>query len=375
MKRGLPAGLLVLILLLITTLTVFGQGQGVKNLVLMIGDGMGIQQVTAARVASRGADGSINVDRIKYTGFALTHSANNLITDSGAAGTALATGYKTNNGFIAISPSQEKLKSILILAGELGKKVGIVTTTNLTDATPAAFGANNISRQNKAEIAADLLNKDIDLLLGGGLDTFGADPFTRQPKPNSLIKEAEKKGYTFIDTTAGLKNLATAERVLGLFNFGDLNYYDERFVFEPGLAEMTVQALRFLANEQGFFLLIEGGRIDDASHQNDPEKTIKETVEFDQAVGIVLDYAEKRGDTLVIVTADHQTGGFSLNGGLLDGQNLKIGWSTGGHSGSMVPVYAFGPGAINFTGTRHLSVISRLMAEQLGIKEFPQIYQ
>lgn len=375
MKKGFKLTCLVVMTVLLLTLSVFAQDKPVKNLILMIGDGMGIGQITAARVASQGAEGSLNLDEIRYTGFVKTHCANNLVTDSAAAGTALATGVKTNRGFICLDPERRKLKSILSIAQEMGKKVGLVTTTRLTDATPAVFGAHNISRQNEEEIAGNLINKDIDLLMGGGLDTFGVDLFTRKPKSGSLIKQAEENGYTFIDTAEKLKEVSGAKKLLGIFNFGDLNFVNDRFDFEPSLPEMSARALEFLSNDNGFFLMIEGGRIDDASHLNDAEKTINETIEFDQAVGVVLYFAKKSKDTLVIITADHQTGGFALNGGLLNGKNLKIGWTTGWHTGCMVPLYAFGPGAINFTGTHHLTEISRLMAEQLGIETFPCYYE
>ncbi|MCK4258213.1 MAG: alkaline phosphatase [Halanaerobiales bacterium] len=376
MKKRCKFIYLFTFLILLFSVQVSAYYNPVKNVILMIGDGMGIEQVTAARVASQGADGLLNLDELKYTGFLKTHSANNLVTDSAAAGTALATGVKTNNNYVALDPERRKLKSLLILAKEMGKKVGLVTTTRLTDATPAAFGAHNISRKNEKEIAADLINKDIDLLMGGGLDIFGTDPFTRKPKSGSLIRQAEEYGYTFIDTAEKLKNVTDAQKLLGIFNFGDLNFINDRFPpFEPSLPEMSASALEYLSNDNGFFLMIEGGRIDDASHLNDPEKTINETIEFDQAVGVVLDFAKKSKDTLVIITADHQTGGFALNRGLLNGENLSIGWTTGDHTGCMVPIYAYGPGAQNVLGTHHLIDISRLMADQLGIEKYPQYYK
>jgi len=380
MKRRVSSFLVLMIVILLfnvqVSVLVFAQDKTVTNLIIMIGDGMGIPQITIARVSSQGADGRLNLDKIKYTGLVTTHSANNLVTDSAAAGTALATGVKTNKGFIAVDPELKPLKSILILAQRLGKKVGLITTARITDATPATFGANTFDRQNEDEIAVDLIDNGIDLLMGGGLEKFGVDLFTREPKPGSLIKESEEKGYCFIDTVEKLKVLeGPQQKILALFNFGDMNFVRERFDFEPTLIEMTSKALEFLSNDKGFVLMIEGARIDDAGHLNDAEKVINEMVAFDETVGVVLDFASKSKNTLVIVTADHETGGMALNGGLLDGKNLHIAWTTGGHTGSMVPVYAFGPGAINFTGTHHLTEISRLMAEQLGIGTFPYYYE
>jgi alkaline phosphatase len=376
MRKKLQYTLFIFALIILFTFQVLAEDKPVKNLVIMIGDGMGIEQITAARVAFGGHEGRLNLDEIRYTGFAITHSANNLVTDSAAAGTALATGVKTNNGRIAIDPDGKPLKSILVLAQSMGMKTGLVSTARLTDATPASFGANSFNRQNEDEIAMDLINNNINLLFGGGLDKFGADLFTRKPKKNSLINKAIEQGYTFIDTREKLNNLDyIPDKILGLFNFGNMNYINERFDYEPTLPEMTKKALDLLQNNNGFFLMIEGGRIDDASHQNAPDKTINETIAFDRAVGVVLDYARKEGSTLLIITADHQTGGFALNGGSMNGQKLEIGWTTGGHTGTMVPVYAYGPGAENFLGTHHLTEISRLMADLLGINEFPSYYQ
>lgn len=374
-SRGRFTGIIVITMILLLSIQVFAADKVVKNVILMIGDGMGVQQVTAARVASQGVDGVLNLDKLKYTGFVKTHSANNLVTDSAAAGTALATGVKTNNTFISLDPEQKKLKSLLTLAQEKGKKVGLVTTTRLTDATPATFGAHSVSRKYEDEIAEELVSNDINLLMGGGLDTFGADLFTREPKRGSVIRQAEENGYTFIDTADELREVSDEEKLLGIFNFGDLNFYNDRFDFEPGLAEMSQKALDLLANDNGFFLMIEAGRIDDASHLNDAEDTIADTIEFDEAVGVVIDFAAKTEDTLVIITADHQTGGFALNGGLMNGKNINIGWTTTDHTGSMVPIYAYGPGAENVLGTHHHIEISKLLANQMGIDKYPQYFE
>lgn len=347
----------------------------VKNVIMMIGDGMGLSHITAARISKGSPDAELYLDLMPITGLARTHSNSSLVTDSAAAATALAAGMRTDNGRIATSPDGRELKSLVLLAQERGMATGIVATSKLTDATPAAFVARASTRSSEREIAAQFAASGVDVLFGGGLEVFGANPFTRQPRRSSHIQDAIDQGYTFISERDDLLALEHNEdqKILGLFSIGDISYDIARFPNEPSLAEMTQKAIELLdASSEGFFLMVEGSKIDKGSHYNRTEEVIGETLAFDEALGVALEYAQNSGDTLVIVTSDHETGGFAITGGSADGSRTEHGWLLTDHTGEMVAVYAFGPGSHRFSGTQHLTDISLKTAELLGFDPFPQ---
>ena len=351
----------------------FPPNSQVKNVVFLIGDGMGLAQVAAARIKTVGADGRLHIERMPIIGLVNTHSANSLITDSAAGATALATGYKTNNGMVSVSPDGKKLYTILEACRDRGMATGLVATSTITHATPAAFAAHVRSRGDQSTIALQLLENRVNVLLGGGKMFFlpQSQPGSKRKDERDLIVEAKKIGYTFVETREQLLKITNIKYLLGLFQVGALTTTSPK---EPSLAEMTQKAIELLSqNRKGFFLMVEGSQIDWACHANDPDNTIRQTVLFDEAVKAALDFALKDKRTLVVVTADHECGGMAINGGSLDGKNLNIGWTTKGHTGVPVPIYAFGPKAEQFTGLHDNTDIPRILARLLDIDNFPKM--
>ncbi|MGI6774306.1 alkaline phosphatase [Acetomicrobium sp.] len=290
-----------------------------KNIILMIGDGMGFSQLTLGRLAK----GSLAIEECPVGGAMTTHPlpSSGVITDSAAAGTALATGYKTDNGIISQTPEGKALYTVLENARDKGKATGLVTTTRITHATPAVFAAHIDDRDNENAIAEQLVNADVNVLLGGGLRHFipeGHEGSKRNDDRN-LVKEMESKGYAFAKDRQGLLDVTSKDegKILGLFKGSHMSYELDRDVKkEPSIAEMTKAALEILSKDQeGFFLMVEGGRIDHASHANDTPTTMTDMMAFDEAVKAALDFAKMDGNTLVIVTADHATGGLSIGMG------------------------------------------------------------
>ncbi len=347
------------------------------KIILFIGDGMGEAQRTAARWASVGQNGLLAMDQLPFGGQAGTRSAGGEITDSAAAATALATGNKTDNGKIGILPDGTVVKTILELAQERGMAVGLVTNVQLADATPAAFAAHVAHRSQMTEIARQMLTHGIDVLLGGGEDEFLPTYETGcYPEPgerddgHNLIAEAIAAGYTYICDAVALTTLDTdrTTHLLGLFS-------DETMPrpTTPSLAEMTRVALDILSQDpDGFFLMVEGGQIDRACHGNDAAYAITDTLELDQAVAAAQAFAALYPDTLLIVTADHETGGMSVHLDsnnapnqdgpfqMPDGTPFYVRWTTTGHTAVDVPVTAQGPWAEELTGryeNTHLFVI------------------
>jgi alkaline phosphatase len=312
----------------------------IKNVILLIGDGMGLADVYAAMTAS---GKPLNIERCQYTGLQQTYSSTSYITDSGAAGTALATGTKTKNGCIGVDTIGNKVKSILEIAEEHGLSTGIVSTSSVTHATPASFIAHQSNRGSYEDIATDFLKTDIDVFIGGGYDHFAK----RADKLN-LIDSLKFRGYE-VDTSLNLILKSASPRLAG-FTAPLQNPYRLK-----GRGDMlplaTGKAISILRNNpKGFFLMIEGSEIDWAAHANVADTVVDETIDFDNAVGMALDFAKSDGHTLVIITADHETGGVTITGGDLRTNKVKLSFSTRDHTAVMVPVYAFGPGAELFTG-------------------------
>ncbi|MFH0882808.1 MAG: alkaline phosphatase [bacterium] len=343
------------------------KGENVRNVILLIGDGMSIPQVTLAQFAGPGPDGRLYMQRMPVTGLANTVSANRLITDSAAGVTAIASGRKTDNGIINQLPDGTPTSNIAALAHKNGIATGIVVTCGVTHATPAGFASRVWKRSHEDSIAVDISTSGLDVVLGGGLEYFlpKSDSRSKRPDKKNLLETMEEMGYTFADTRAKLE-AASGEKLLGLFADGPLTTTDTT---QPSLAEMTGKAIELLSkNNKGFFLMVEGSQIDWEAHANEEEGIVRETLLFDQAVGEALDFAEKDGHTLVIVTADHETGGLSIPEGTRDGSWMRVAFSTGHHTPLPVPVFAYGPGAIQFTGYYQNTELPRKMADLLGIK-------
>jgi alkaline phosphatase len=344
----------------------------VKNIIFCIGDGMGLGQITLARMKAAGPDGTLYMERMPFTGFIRTHSANALVTDSPAAGTALASGVKTNNGTIGITPDGTSCQTILEAAKAAGMATGLVVTSRITDATPAAFASHVTSRKMQDRIAEQLIAHKVNVLLGGGEEYFLPRSYSRSKRNDqkNLIEWAEKTGYLYIRNADELK-IANHPYILGLFQLGPLTTVAP----EPSLAELTTKAIDILNQEgrtYGFFLMVEGSQIDSACHDNNTTGTIRQTLLFDQAVKAAVDFALEDKHTLVIVTADHETGGLTIKGGSLEGDDLYINWTTNGHSAMPVPIYAFGPKADIFAGTYDNTEVPKKFARLLGINQFPK---
>ena len=306
------------------------------------------------------------------TGLVKTHSTSSLVTDSAAAATALATGLRTDNGRIATTPDNRPLKTLLEMAEERGKGTGVVSTSKLTDATPASFLAHSASRLFEREIAEQIIASGVDILLGAVPNSRG--PSLHQAAQGRQSDQSGCGAWVRVsnDREQLLSPAEPGRKLLGLFSTGHLSYDHERFAFEPSLAEMMSRAIDFLAlYHEGFFLVVEGSKIDKASHYHMTEEALGEVIAFDQAVGKALEYARFHRDTLVIVVADHEIGGIAPTGGSPGGERVQYGWLSADHTGSMVVVYAYGPGAEVFSGTQHLTDIGRKVGALLGFEPLP----
>lgn len=270
----------------------------VRNVVLLIGDGMGVSQVTLARLIH---GKPLAMDEFPVTGLAITVSADHPVTDSAAAATALASGTKTGNFAVGVDPDGKPLETVLEQARRLGKATGLVTTSKITHATPASFAAHVSHRSKEGDVARQYLDAGVDVLLGGGRKFFDKE----------LVGKFADKRYAVIETKDSLG--AASDRVLGLFDEDHVPYVLDRGPDVPSLADMTRAALRILSGkERGFFLMIEGARIDMACHANDAASSVHETIDFDEAIRAALDFARQDGRTLVLLTADHATGGLAI---------------------------------------------------------------
>jgi len=312
----------------------------IKNVILMIGDGMGLPDVYAAMTIS---NLPLNIERCNMIGLQKTFSADNYITDSGAAGTALATGNKTKNGAIGMDPQGKRLKSILEIAEEHGLATGLVSTSSITHATPASFIAHQSSRGSYEDIALDFLKTDIDVFIGGGIDHFAK----RKDKLN-LFDSLKVRGYE-VDTSMSMVLSSTSRKLAGLTAPVHNPYrLKGRGDMLPSASGKAIEILK--KNPKGFFLMIEGSQIDWAAHANVADTVVDETLDFDKAVGVALDFAKADGHTLVVITADHETGGVTITGGDRATHRVNLNFSTKDHTAVMVPVYAYGPGADKFIG-------------------------
>mgnify|MGYP006280760361 CR=1 FL=1 len=344
----------------------------IKNVILFIADGMGPAQVDAARIGALGADGRLHFETMPIVGFSKTHSETNLVTDSAAAGTALASGMKTYNGGICQDKKERKFATILEMAEKKGMSTGLVATSAITHATPASFASHVESRKMEDKIAEQIIENDVDVILGGGRKFFIPEEEDDSGRKDDmdLLKIARKKGWEIIENREELKSVK-GDKILGLFQMEALTTEDAE---EPSIAEMTRKAIEILSrDEDGFFLMVEGSQIDWKCHGNDAEGAIRQTLLFDMAVKEGLDFAQKDGNTLVLVTADHECGGMTINEGELNGDDLELEWTTRHHSGIQVPVYAYGPGALRFTGVMDNTQIPQRMSELLKTVPLPHI--
>lgn len=289
-----------------------------KNVVLFIGDGMGPAYVTSTRNYLAEQDKKLFLDSLPQTAIVKTRSADSIVTDSAAAVTAFGCGELTNNGVLGQDKTAvvgkkdgNPLKSIAYLAKEKGMSVGLVTTTRITHATPAGFYACINDRDAEEKIADQLIESDFDVFLGGGRKYFASG--------SERLKKLKESGYQYISSYTEFKelNITSVTKLVGLFADSHLLYDLEREAqpnSEPSIEELTLTALSILKkNPRGFFLMVEGGRIDHAGHENRARYAIADTIAMDKAVKALVSQVNKK-ETLVLVTADHETGGLSING-------------------------------------------------------------
>ncbi|MFW6061609.1 MAG: alkaline phosphatase [Planctomycetota bacterium] len=346
MHRTLKTHVMISLALLAVSLAGTSAYAQPKNVILLIGDGMGPEQVKAASLYGYGEPGKLFMQQLPVHGQLSTDPANGGITDSAAAGTAMATGVKVNSGTISYKDGED-LPTILEKFAAEGKSTGLLSTDSCGGATPASFGTHTASRKNYDEIYSDYYTESRpNLLWGGGW---------QQP-----IEDAESAGYTVIRTRDEMKALDPAKdtHVVGRFSPADMPHeykyarrIDSRYDRVPHLSEMARAAVEYLsANEKGFFLMIEGGVLDHTAHRHMLQDTVYETLELDNAAKEVMRWAAGRNDTLVIVTADHETGGLKVEEPRGRGEFPEVTWSTGGHTDVDVPLFAWGVGAEEFSG-------------------------
>ncbi|MBN2323971.1 MAG: alkaline phosphatase [Spirochaetes bacterium] len=309
-----------------------------KNVILCIGDGMGFEQVKAAGIFENGTEGSLSFESFEYQNDMTTFSASSAITDSAASATAMATGHKVNNGVLSIEIPGDgsELETLVEFLSQRGKRSGLVTTTHITNATPAAFGSHEQSRTYYEAIALDYVGSSKpNVLFGGG--GFGIT--TEMTNSAGYHTVTDKADFLATDPTGSIYYSAQ----FGTENMPYMYDYTPGTYPYPELSEMTEKALAILDQDpDGFFLLVEGGRIDHACHDNNIEYAIYETIEFEDAVDRVLEWMEGRSDTVLIITADHETGGLSVTSNNGQGEFPTVTWSTGYHTGVEVPVYLSG---------------------------------
>ena len=335
------------------------EDQKPQNIILMIGDGMSFAHVQAGILSS---ETPLNLEQFSHIGFIQTSSADNLTTDSGAAGTALATGVKTNNGSIGVDTEDKPVPSILLLADENGLSTALVASCAITHATPAAFIAQQPSRNMAEAIALDFLSTDIDVFIGGGRDHF-----ENREDGRNLLEELETKGYQMAYSMNEVRQ-ANDGRLAALLAKGHPAMYSEgRGDMLPDGTESAINILS--QNPNGFFMMVEGAQIDWGGHRNDIEYIVNEMLDFDRAVGKALEFAKEDGETLIIVTSDHDTGGMAIHDFDPETREITAGWTTGGHTALMQPVFAWGPGAEKFNGIYENTGVFDRMLEAFGFSK------
>ena len=350
----------------------------VKNIIYLIGDGMGFGAVSSLLLSE---DSVTGFEQAPVIGLSETCSANNYVTDSPAGGTALACGVRTKNGYLGVDPEGKPLTSILRKAQAMGKRSGIVVNTVLTEATPAAFYAGVTSRSMSFDIAKQFTESGVDVAIGAGLE-----PFIKRPDSLDLTATLINKGYdVHLDWKTVLNT--TSKKFVGILPMGDVHRRNESGNTTAGAADgaevclaaklaasseengdttrlseptvylekATAKALEVLSNDnrQGFFLMIESAIIDGYGHNNDSEGMIEEMKEFDNTLRQLVAYVNQHPETLLVVTADHETGGTGVSYKSYEVGSttpVQLSFSTKGHTGTVVPVFAYGAGAEAFAG-------------------------
>ena len=317
-----------------------GVNKKVKNVILLIGDGMGLAQIHAGWIANHG---NLNITMMRNSGFSQTAASNSGNTDSAAGGTAMAVGEKTNNRYIGMGPDNKNRTNLPDTLAPYGFKSGIISSADITDATPAAFYAHQLDRSFNQAIAKDFLSSHVDVLVGSNERSFLANADT------TLLSDLKNKGYTWSRSLETFKQQKQGKQLVLLADSVTRPVKD-------GRGDMLVQSLKktielLSSNKNGFFIMAEGAQIDYGGHANDLPYIVTELHDFDKAVAAALAFADKDGETLVLVTADHETGGLTLLEASAEEGRIQGEFSTNDHTNIMVPVYAYGPQSLEFRGT------------------------
>ncbi len=338
-----------------------------KNIILLISDGMSLTQVSTYRLLKGGPNERIAVDKFPVSGIVLTHSGNAIVTDSASSATAFSTGRKTNNGALGLDEDNKILENFTEIIDRYGYVSSLISTSEITHATPAAYASHVDLRWKTDEISLQMMESKVMTILGGGRHFF---------LPEDLGGK-RSDGLNLLEQMESSRMVMTEKKELDSFDHSDLGkvvglFADEAFrdkekpenhVFEPSSSEMLNFAInrseKFNENGcKGFFIMLEGSQVDWAGHANDLNYLKREMQDFDEAVELALDYAIQNPDTLVIATADHETGGLLIESSSptdYTAPEVKFSFNTGigygSHTGVPVPVYAYGPGSENFTGT------------------------
>lgn len=310
-----------------------------KNIIFLIGDGMGVAHIFSGLTANKG---HLFLENCKYIGFSQSQSADNYITDSAAGGTALSTGVRTYNGAIAVDVNKKPVKTILEAAEENGLATGLVSTSTITHATPASFIAHQPQRNMYEEIAADFLKIDIDVFIGGGKTHF-----TQRKDGRNLVEELKEKEYRYEENLDKISKIKKG-KLAALIEDSDAGRMAHRGNMLPIATETAINILS--KNKKGFFLMVEGSQIDWGGHAGSTIYIVEDMLDFDRVIGKALEFAAKNGETLIVITADHETGGMAITGGNIEEGIVKAAYPTGGHTAVMVPIFAYGPGAEEFIG-------------------------
>lgn len=326
-----------------------------KNIIILIGDGMGINSVGASLLQN--PDSPFN--KFKTIGLSITCSADKLITDSAAGATAIATGYLTKNKYISVDTLQNKLYTIFEHAEKLGLSTGLVVTGTVSHATPAAFVGHTNDRYDQLSIALQMTEQDFDVVIGGGLKFFLPKSFSGDRDDNLFLTDKLiSKGYSFIKNFDEFNSLPdSTKQIYAIFEMDGLPEASKR---KYTLGDMTKKAIIHLVNNKdGFVLMIEGSQIDWAAHDHKSKELMVEMQDFSLAINEALEFAKSDGNTLVLVTSDHETGGMSVINGSKDAQDLELSYTTGGHTPSPVGIFAFGPGEELFNGIMKINHIGQ----------------
>ena len=311
----------------------------IRNVIFLIGDGMGLEQVSCAWVLNHG---KLNLDNMSVVGLSRTYSLSDLITDSAAGGTALAVGQKTANSHVATDPEGNPIPSMFVKAQELGKKTGVVVTCLMPDATPSVFCSHSDDRYKYDEVIDGYATSGVDFIAGGGLDYFGK----KRKDARNVAEEMARAGYNFARTETEMMEAHLP--ILAVLADDNLPVSLERGDLFRHMAAKALAELS--AGDKGFVLMIEGSSIDDWLHENRIDLAMEELLDFDRVLGDVLQWAAADGHTLVVVTADHATGALTLQDGDLAEGRIGVGFGNDSHNGIAVPYYVWGPGRDRFSG-------------------------